>query len=246
MTQSDAHILMSHPDPHLGQSDQSSHPELSGVSWEIEAAVQLRRSERRAWLVAGAACLTACGCAVALITLVPLHRVVPYVVTVDKLTGETAVTTTEGATTRPNAMADKHWIKTFVIARERYNWQVVEQDYNTVRRLAGADPWSAYQKTFDGDDGLDHKYGQNIEVTPNILSITLAGSGLATVRFELVRRDKRLPADTGTVTSRRVATLRYAYERKTMRESEALENPFGFVVPGYQTDPELVAEGTAR
>ena len=243
MTQSDAHILMSHPDHHLARASQ---PDLSGVSWEIDATVQLRRSERRAWLVAGAACLAACACALALVALVPLHRVVPFVVTVDKLTGETAVTTTEDASARPNAMADKHWIKTFVIARERYNWQVVEQDYNTVRRLAGSDPWATYQKAFEGDDGLDHKYGQNIEVTPNILSITLAGSGLATVRFELVRRDRRLPADTGTVTSRRIATLRYAYERKTLRESEAVENPFGFVVQGYQTDPELVAEGAAR
>lgn len=217
---------------------------LANLSWEADIVSNMRRSESRAWRVAMAGCGTTVIMAIALALLVPLHRVVPYVVTVDKLTGEAAVVTTDGETAKPNSMADKHWIKAFVIARERYFYQLVQQDYNTVRRLAGPGPWPVYAKLFDGDESLDKKYAENIEVTPRILSVTLNGDGLATVRFELSTRDKRTPAE--PVVKRLIATMRYAYEKKSLSEAEAIENPFGFTVLGYQTDPELIAEGVAK
>ncbi len=217
--------------------------ELRNLDWEVDALMNTRRSERVAWRVAAGFAGVALVMAAAITMLVPLHKVVPYVVTVDKLTGEAAVASTD-TVAQPNTMSDKHWIKTFVVARERYNFQIVQQDYLTVRRLAGDGPWLSYAKLFDGEDGLDKQWGENVTVTPHVLSITLGGGNLATVRYELTQTDRRLV--TPPVVSRRVATLRYSYGKRILREAEAIENPLGFVVAGYQTDPELIDAGAAK
>lgn len=216
---------------------------LRNLDWEVDIVTNTRRSERLAWrmffLVSGLCALLV----VALSLLIPLHRVVPYVVTVDKVTGETSVVSTDEVA-RQNSMLDKHWVKTFVIARERYSYPIVQQDYLTVRRLAGDGPWGVYSKLFMGDENLDKTYGENIEVIPRILSVTINGDNLATVRFEVTRTDRRMI--TPPVVTRKIATLRYAYGKRILLEAEAIENPLGFTVPGYQVDPELVTEGGAK
>jgi type IV secretion system protein VirB8 len=217
---------------------------LTNLDWEVDILTNERQSKRLAWRMF---VLVSCVCAAqaaALTMLVPLHRVVPFVVEHDRTTGETKVVSTDD-TVQNSPMLDKHWIKTFVVARERYSYPIVQQDYLTVRRLAGNGPWSTYQKLFDDDTSLDRVYGEHIEVIPRILSVTINGDGLATVRFELTKTDKRLT--TPPEVTRKVATLRYAYGKRIMQEAEAIENPLGFSVPGYQTDPELVdATGGAK
>ena len=215
----------------------AAQPELRNLNWEVDIVRNERQSRRLAWrlfiAVTGVCALQAA----ALTMLIPLHRVVPYVVEHDRTSGETKVVSTDDVI-RSNQMLDKSWVKTFVVARERYSYAIVQQDYLTVRRLAGNGPWATYARQFDGDSSLDKVYGEHIEVIPRILSITISEGSLATVRYELSRTDRRL-TNPPEVT-RRVATLRYAYGKRIMQEAEAIENPLGFSVSGYQTDAELV------
>jgi type IV secretion system protein VirB8 len=217
-----------------------------GLDWETDIVLNLRRSQRNAWRIASAGLALSALLIVALILLLPLRKVVPYVVMVDKLTGEANVVQTAQDFVLTSALNDKHWVKQFVISRERYNFRLLQHDYDNVRRMAGNSPWSAYDRLFQGEGALDKKHGENVEITPTVLSITLADGGLATVRYELRTRDLR--ASSEPTVARRVATVRYAYEVKAnVRESEAIENPLGFTVTGYQTDPELVqGDGAAK
>ena len=213
------------------------------LDWEIDSMTRTRQSERLAWKLFVGSVVVVGVQAAALMMLVPLHRVVPMVIAVDKLTGEHTVVQTDEAASQ-NAMLDKHFVKTFVVARERYSYPIVQADYLTVRRLAGDAPWATYSKLFLGEDSLDKTLGANVEVLPRVLSVTISPDNLATVRYEVTRTDRRLV--TPPVVSRHVATLRYSYGRRILKEAEAIENPLGFTVVGYQTDAELAEEGAAK
>lgn len=217
----------------------ATEPELSNLSWEADIVLNSRTSERTAWRVAIASLIVVFLMAIALILLLPLKQVVPYVVVVDKLTGETSVATTTKDFVTSSALNDKHWVKTFLISRERYSYRIAQHDYNTIRLLAGDKPWATYAKLYEGEYSLDKKYGENTEIIPSILSITLNGDGLATVRYELRTTDGK---SIEPVIARRIATLRYQYiPQSSRREVELIDNPLGFTVLGYQTDPEFTA-----
>lgn len=227
----------------LSRGNASLAEKARNLDWEIDATARTRQSERLAWRMFVSAVVVIGVQAAALMMLVPLHRVVPMVVAVDKLTGEHTVVQTDEVA-QQNQMLDKHFVKSFVVARERYSYPIVQTDYSTVRRLAGDAAWATYSKLFIGDESLDKTLGATVEILPRVLSVTLNGDNLATVRYEMTRTDRRLV--TPPVVTRHVATLRYAYGRRILKEAEAIENPLGFTVLGYQTDPELIDEGAAK
>ena len=59
----------------------------AALSWADERVVAERRMRRFAWIVAGVAGAIALLLAIAMLLLVPLKSVQPYVVTVDRQTG---------------------------------------------------------------------------------------------------------------------------------------------------------------
>lgn len=209
---------------------------IPGLSWDADIVLNERKSRTMAWRVASAAIVMAMLMAVALIMIMPLHTVVPYVVTVDKLTGESTVAMSAHEHLATSALSDKHWIKTFLIARERYNAYLLQHDYDTVRNLAGDKPWASYNKLFEGDDGLDKKYADKVEIIPTILSITLSAPSTATVRYELSTKNQNAEPQI----TRRIATMHYSYKQVSKKEFDMIDNPLGFSVDAYQTDPEFI------
>lgn len=211
---------------------------LSDLSWEADVLLNQRKAlTSYRWLL-GVAVLVIVILAVAIAFLVPLKKVVPMVVMIDKLTGESSVVATANELVTTSQLTDKHWVKTFLISRERYNYRLVQYDYDMVRRLASDKVWAGYEPLWEGESALQKVNKEDVEITPVILSITLLPSGIATVRYELRARDFR--TTTPLVTARRIATIRYAYEtRNFASEADAIENPLGFVVRAYQTDPEF-------
>jgi type IV secretion system protein VirB8 len=226
----------------LGKNTGGAAQQLSGLSWEADIVLNERRSRILAWRIASVAVAVAFIIALALLLLIPLKQVVPYVITVDKLTGESSIAMSSKNFVTSSTLNDKHWVKSFLLARERYNFKLLQYDYDTVKSLAGDGPWKVYSKLYDGDTGLDKKVGENTEIMPTILSITLNESGIANVRYELRTRDMRSASD--PVLTRRVATIRYSYKPQGQRkEFDLIDNPLGFTVDAYQTDPEFINPG---
>lgn len=224
---------------------QQEEREIPNLSWEADIVLNERMSRVIAWRVASAAIIMALLMGVALIMLVPLKQVVPYVVTVDKLSGETHVATSTKNFVGTSELNDKHWVKSFLIARERYNYKLLQHDYDTVKLMAGDKPWLHYTKLFEGENGLDKKLVDKVEIIPAILSITLGDGGLATVRYELKTKDYGSVAEPSVV--RRIATLRYSYKpQQIKKEFDLIDNPLGFTVDAYQTDPEFLSTNTEQ
>jgi type IV secretion system protein VirB8 len=214
-------------------------------SWEIDRQLMLERSERKAWWVASAGLLAGLVGIAAVFVQGPLRRIVEIPIVVDRQTGETTVQQRLAVETVPALEAlDKHNLATFVRAREGYSWMFLQRDYDQVSRMAVPGVFSEYALLFDGDAALQKKLGAGEERRIQIVGVRLAPQGRsgnrgeATVTYDKVVRltDRNLP----DASSRHVASIVYQYQPQVLsRERDRLENPLGFVVTAYRSDPEI-------
>jgi type IV secretion system protein VirB8 len=139
---------------------------------------------------------------------------------------------------------DKHNLAMFVRARESYSWMFLQRDFDQVARMAVPAVFAEYNRQYEGDNALQKEVGATEEWRINIVSVRLRASGRsgnqsdATVTYDKVVRltDRNLPE----VTTRHVASVVYQYQPKVLsKEADRLENPFGFVVTAYRSDPEI-------
>jgi type IV secretion system protein VirB8 len=214
-------------------------------AWEVDRALMLERSERHAWWVAIAGLVLGLIGIAAVFVQGPLRRVVEIPIVVDRVTGETTVQQRLSVETIPPMEAlDKHNLATFVRAREGYSWMFLQRDFDQVARMAVPAVFADYNRQFEGDGALQKRIGAAEDWRINVIGVRLAASGRpgnqgeATVTYDRVVRltDRNLPE----VTTRHVASVVYQYQPKVLaKERDRLENPFGFVVTAYRSDPEI-------
>lgn len=214
-------------------------------AWEVDRAEMLARSERRAWRVAGSAVTLALAAVLAVVAHGPLQKVVEVPIVVDKQTGETTIQQRLSIETVPHLEAlDKHNAAAFVRAREGYSWWWLQRDFDQVARMAVPAVFADYNRQFEGEAALQKKLSATEEWRVNVISVRLSAAkrqgnrGEATVTYEKSVRltDRNLP----DMVTRHVATLVYEYQPKALaKEKDRIENPFGFVVIAYRSDPEI-------
>lgn len=231
--------------PQEPSNESESAPFNANRDWEIDRALMLERSERRAWRVAVAGLILGLIGIAAVFVQGPLRRVVEIPIVVDRVTGETTIQQRLSEETIPAMEAlDKHNLAAFVRARESYSWMFLQRDFDQVARMAVPGVFAEYNRQFEGDGALQKKIGAAEEWRINIVGVRLRASGRsgnlsdATVTYDKVVRltDRNLP----DVTTRHVASIVYQYQPKALaKEADRLENPFGFVVTAYRSDPEI-------
>jgi len=219
------------------------------LDWEVDRAIALERSERRAWQVAIAGLLLGLVGIAAVFVQGPLRRVVEIPIVVDRVTGEATVQQRLAVETIPPLEAlDKHNLAIFVRAREAYSWMFLQRDFDQVARMAVPGVFADYNRQFEGDAALHKKLAATEDWRIVVVGVRLAATGRsgnhgeATVTYDKVVRlvDRNLP-DT---TTRHVASVVFEYQPKVLaKERDRLENPFGFVVTAYRSDPEINTPG---
>ncbi|AWV04764.1 MULTISPECIES: virB8 family protein [Burkholderia] len=209
---------------------------------DIEASLTdlQERSERRAWYVAYAAVGVAVFCAIALAVMVPFYRVVPLPIEVDRLTGESQVIDVLDARhVHTKEIQDKHWVENYVRARERYDWGLLQMDYDSVLAMSDDAVARDYRGIYSGPDALDQQLGAGIERRVRILSITLQPDEPGHAVVHLERTSFKNGEAHAERAQRFVITLAYTYRPPVFtRESVAIANPFGFKVTAYSRDVE--------
>jgi type IV secretion system protein VirB8 len=99
------------------------------ASWDADRAAQAKRTLRVAWSVAGAGWLCAIVIAVALMLLMPLKRVEPFVIRVDNTSGLVDVVPVfVGGTNMPEAVT-RYFLDHYVSVCERFTHATAESDY---------------------------------------------------------------------------------------------------------------------
>jgi type IV secretion system protein VirB8 len=214
-------------------------------AWEIDRTLLIERSERRAGAVAVAGMVLGLLGIAAVFVQGPLRRVVEIPIVVDRVTGETTIQQRLSVETIPPQEAlDKHNLATFVRAREGYSWMFVQRDFDQVARMAVPGVFGEYGRRFEGEAALHKRLAATEEWRIRIVGVRLSPAGRsgnrgeATVTYDKIIRqvERNLPE----VTTRHVASIVYAYQPKVLaKESDRLENPFGFVVTAYRSDPEI-------
>lgn len=220
-------------------------------SWDEDTTARIKRSEKRAWLVACAAIVLAVIEGFAIASMAPLKTVEPFVVRVDNNTGLVDVISvlaeTDGEVKQESQEAlDKYWLGQYILYRERYQWDT--RDYD--RRIVGLLSASSIQQEYA--DYTDPKrnpsapvavLGQNAEVETAVKSISFINAGervndenrvTALVRY--IKTVKR-PGEVNAVTHWG-ATVTFVYRNAAMKFEDRLKNPMGFQVIGYRNDQE--------
>ena len=214
-----------------------------GLDWEADREAMREKSERRAWRVAGAATLMAIAAVAALASLAPFRRNVPYLFAMEKTTGnvEFVGALDDRRVAGYQDLLDKHWAQRYIVARESYNYKLLQSDYDTVLGMSNEAVGRDFARLYEGAYARDAKYGANVEMKVAVLSIQLSKSAAgnqAVIRFGKTTR--RVEADASEAPQYFVATIAYEY-KPTMagKEKDLMANPLGYRVTTYRVDSEL-------
>lgn len=218
-----------------------------GMDWEAEHLSDLKKSNRRAWIITGVLAVLLAISVVSLALLAPMRRTVPYTVMVDKTTGNVEVL--QPFDNRQIEMTDlikKYWASKYVMSREQYNYWLIGADYDFVSRTTAEKAWPEYAEQFSGEQSLDKVFGKDTERRIKILSVVPSPtlSDAFVIRFERTTVTKGAMVEQPTIYS---AIVRYAFApRQFGPERELLINPMGFVVTAYRRDVEQAASPRAQ
>lgn len=209
------------------------------ISWESDTLSLLQISEGRAWMVAKIAIIITIIAIIGAVSIMWMKRSQVFLVRENPETGAPDLITSITDMAVPyDEIRDKYWLSQYVRARERYDWQTVQDDYDMIGLMSNEQVGREYATLFEGDDALDKKFGDHIKVAVDIQSRTVDLKGLATIRFDKTISDTRTQ---GMTPQKRkwVATITYEYHPVNWeKESKRMINPFGFNVTSYRVDPE--------
>ncbi|MEN1941074.1 type IV secretion system protein [Luteimonas sp. MJ246] len=217
------------------------------VNYETSIADLARRSERRAWWVAGVAAVAALLLAASYLLVMPLKERVPFLVMADAYSGNATVARLDAdfrhrSITASEAIARAN-VARFVSLRESYDVAMMNlRDWRAVHGMSAPEVGREYASLHAANNPRSpfNTHGRSRAIRVRILSIQLidgpAGAPAgATVRFQRSVYDKTSGA-TRPLDSR-IATLGFSYNLGLkLDEPDRLENPLGFQVTSYRAD----------
>lgn len=227
------------------------------VNFETSLLALTRRSERRAWWVAGSAVCSTLLLGASYIFVMPLKEREPFLVVTDPYTSSaTLVRVRDGAGTQEFSQTEvlnKSLVARYLTARESYDWDLVgRRDWELVHAMGTAPVNTLYAAQFKPENPFnpDRLYGRDKTARVRIKSIVLGsraqgGFESATVRFDRVV----LSRSAGRIESADafIATLAFQFAPGLqMPENHLIENPLGFQVTAYRVDPDFADDPALR
>jgi type IV secretion system protein VirB8 len=214
------------------------------MSWDADRAAQSRRSARIAWTVAGAGWVCTGMATAALLILMPLKRVDPFVIRVSETTGVIDVVPTyTGQAALPETVT-RYFLTHYVSVCERFNFATAESDYEECGTFHGAlrnQAWYEQWARANPSSPLNvFKDGTTVRVQVTSLSFFKRASGvddLAQVRYVKTRR----AGGTGDEqNSYWIATVQYATSRPSTDPKVRQWNPLGLKVIDFRSEREVL------
>lgn len=196
------------------------------------------REVRIAWRVAAGAAGIALLLALALVLLVPLKSVQPYVLTVDRNTGavEAANTLQNGRLSQNEAVIQAQ-LAGYVIARETFDSSDLAQQYRRVQIMSAPPVARAYvaHMAANNPDSPLNTLNRGDTVSIKVRSVSLIAEGAGIVRFTATRT----PVGSATGEPRNyVAAVSFGFNGRPLRPADRYDNPLGFQVTRYRRDEE--------
>lgn len=208
------------------------------ATWNRDRLEAMHKSQRMAWWVAIGAGTIAVLEAGALILLTPLKTVEPYTLLVDRTTGYVqALKPLEADKIAPDAALTQSFLVQYVIARESFDIDTVNVNYNKVASWSAEQARSGYLASVQVNNPQSPLvlYPRTTVIETRVKSVSPIGRNVALVRFDTIRRDSG-----GQVQPPRswVSVIRYRFSGEPASLEERFVNPLGFRVLRYRRDPE--------
>lgn len=216
------------------------------VGWDRDRLGEWRRSAQRAWMVAAAAgtcTLAACG---ALILLLPLKRVQPFVVRVDNSTGIVDVVPTYSGTTNLPETVTRFLLTHYVTVCERFNYATAESDYQECGAFHTAQrnqAWYALWNPANPASPLNvHRDGSEVSTEIESVSFFRRASGITDLAQVRYRKLESAGRDSPVRVTHWIATIQYAYAAPSKDARLRAWNPLGFKIVDFAAEPEVLGE----
>jgi type IV secretion system protein VirB8 len=215
-------------------------------SWDADRAAQFRRSARAAWWTAGAGWLCAVSSAAALVLLMPLKRVDPFLVRVDSSTGVVDVVPIfVGMATQEEAVT-RYFLTHYLNVCERFNFITAESDYEECGAFHSAQrnqAWFAQWTASNPASPLNlHKDGSSVRVQVNSVSFFTRASSLTDLAQVRYLKATRQGTGGEELLTHWIATIQYAYSEPAKDPKTRRWNPLGFKVVDFRTEAEVAGE----
>jgi type IV secretion system protein VirB8 len=218
-------------------------------TWDADRIAMKERSVRIAWRIAAAATVLTVLAWLALLMLMPLKRVEPFVIRVDSSTGLVDVVPVyAGDASMPEAVT-RYFLDHYITVCERFNFSTAESDYEECGAFHNPQRnqlwYAAWAKTNPNSPLNLYKDGTTVRAEVTSVSFFTRADGvsdLAQVRYVKARRQA------GTAEEERthwIATLRYAYAKPATDPATRRWNPLGFKVLDFRPEPEITHEAGA-
>ena len=189
--------------------------------------------------------------AVAIVVLMPLKRVEPFVVRVDNTTGIVDVVPVYDGRATPQEAVTRYFLTHYLTVCERFNFATAETDYEECGAFHSPQRNQTWYRVVDRDQSLvapEHSQGRQHR----------AGAGQVGEFFHARERafgsragslfEGRLRQGNGSeeTFSHWVATIQYAYADPAKDPKTRRWNPLGFKIIDFKSEPEVLAEQPAE
>ncbi|OEF63571.1 conjugal transfer protein TraG [Vibrio cyclitrophicus 1F175] len=229
--------------PSKGLNDETNAYLTQIKGFEEDRVEIAKNSAKTAWKVAAGFGVVSILSVGAVIGLTPLKEVHPFIVRVDNTTGHSEIVKPQSEVKEVSygEILDKYFVKTFVIARNGYEWQTVQNSYSTVKLMSEPKVFAPYETYIKGEQSptVLFKDLNSIEVKTKAITFLPSSSDSQTVvQVQFTRDIKNREGKTALGYRKTIweATLTFDYLADINTEDERLLNPLGFNVTSYRED----------
>jgi type IV secretion system protein VirB8 len=217
-----------------------------GASWDADRQAQRQRIERTAWVVAGAGWLCALIVAMALMLLMPLKRVEPFVIRVDNSTGVVDVVPVYAGGAPMPEVFTRYLLTHYVTVCERFDFATAESDYEECGAFHSAQRNQAWYAQWNPSNPASplNVYKDGTTVSAEVASVSFFQRGndisdLAQVRYV---KGQRTAGSAQEKQTHWIATIQYVYGEPSKDPKVRRWNPLGLKIVDFRPEPEVLNE----
>jgi type IV secretion system protein VirB8 len=219
------------------------------ANWDTDRLRQMQRIARRAWQVAAGGWICALALATALVLLMPLKRVDPFLVRVDSSSGIVDVVPVYAGKSGLEQSVTRYFLSHYISVCERFNFATAESDYEECGAFHGAQRnqvWYALWNPSNPASPLNlHKDGSTVRVQVEAVSFFQRASGVTDLAQVRYLKGERQGSGADEHLTHWIATIQYAYGTPSNDPRVRRWNPLGFKVLELTFEPEAVLEPAA-
>lgn len=219
------------------------------ASWDQDRRAHHRRVTTLAMGMAGVGWVCSLLLGAALLRLVPLKRVEPYVIRVDNSSGVVDVVPVYAGTAPLPEVVARYFLNHYVTVCERFDYATAESDYEecgAFHTAARNQTWSTLWARSNPLSPLNvFRDGSSERAQVSAVSFFQRASGVSDLAQVRYTRAKRQSGGAAEEVTHWIATVQYAFAAPPTDPKVRRWNPLGFKVIEFRSEPEVLGEPAA-